>query len=371
MRTIIRNLIFIIPSSALTILLLFCIFQHGDRSSIHFSATDVQIMDTYDTFIAECKQNAHEGALTVDKLFWIKDGSDVPIPDQSCYGETDDPATLQWLLDEASDILDGQETLFNTEVEIYPESKVTYYLDETIFAITWKQVFNEYVYTMSEVKIAHPSQFRRYLAGDEYDSDYLFKTTDMAATVNAVVASSADFYKCRNYGIIVYDGQVRRVTNSKHTDVCYIDKNGDLIFTYRGDITEMEAAQKFVDENDISFSLAFGPILVDHGQRCEPASYALGEANDEYPRAALCQQGKLHYLIVTANGQGPYWESINIHQFAAQIATFGCEKAYTLDGGRTGTIAMNNKLMNPMERQYDTQRPISDIIYFATALPNK
>ena len=33
----------------------------------------------------------------------------------------------------------------------------------------------------------------------------------MAASVNAVVASSGDFYRFRNYGTIVYDGQVQRI----------------------------------------------------------------------------------------------------------------------------------------------------------------
>ena len=49
------------------------------------------------------------------------------------------------------------------------------------------------------------------------------------------------------------------------------------------------------------------------------------------------------------------------------FATFGCEKAYTLDGGQTAVIAMNDKLINQVS--YGAQREISDIIYFATALP--
>ena len=55
--------------------------------------------------------------------------------------------------------------------------------------------------------------------------------------------------------------------------------------------------------------------------------------------------------------------------FAENIAQFGCEKAYTMDGGQTGAIAMNGKLMNPV--QFGEQRRISDIIYFATAIPDQ
>jgi exopolysaccharide biosynthesis protein len=41
--------------------------------------------------------------------------------------------------------------------------------------------------------------------------------------------------------------------------------------------------------------------------------------------------------------------------------------AYCLDGGQTATIVMNNELVN--RPVYGQQRKISDIIYFATAVP--
>lgn len=129
----------------------------------------------------------------------------------------------------------------------------------------------------------------------------------------------------------------------------------------------METAQKFVDENDIGFSLAFGPILVENGERCEPADYALGEANANYPRAALCQMDELHYLLVAANSEQGNNAYPTIHTFAKNIAALGCEKAYTLDGGQTADIIMNNKPLNRV--QFGKERINSDIIYFATAMP--
>ena len=41
---------------------------------------------------------------------------------------------------------------------------------------------------------------------------------------------------------------------------------------------------------------------------------------------------------------------------------------YTLDGGQTAVIAMNDKLINSV--LFGFQRKISDIIYFATAVPD-
>ncbi|MBQ7801802.1 MAG: phosphodiester glycosidase family protein [Oscillospiraceae bacterium] len=330
---------------------------------------DYALMDGYDSFIADTMLDAYEGANSVKKLFWIDEEAELPpVPNAANYGETTDPTTLQWLVDEAQELLDGQELLFNTGVQIYPGSKVSYYIDDTIVAINWKEVHYSFVYTICEVKVAHPSQVRRFIAEGTYGSDYLYTPTTMASMTNAVAAMSGDYYRGRDYGIVVYDGTVYQASHCNNVDTCFVDVNGDFHFTYRGEIADAEAAQKYVDENNISFSLAFGPILVDNGVRCEHASYALGEVNDGYPRAAICQKDKLHYLLVAANWEGAYFESPDIHTFAAVIDTFNVQKAYTLDGGQTGAIAMDGKLMNPTLR--GEQRRISDIVYFATAIPD-
>ena len=336
--------------------------------SVHSASSDIALMDKLDRYITNEVSDALDGVLAVDKVYWLSDDELVaPEPDQSKFGQTDDPSTLQWLLDEAAGLLDGQTTYFSTETQLMPGSVVNYYLDETILAITWKEVHDFSVYTFSEVKIAHPSQFRRFLAGGEYGSEKQFITTEMAESVNAVVASSGDFYRFRNHGTSVYDGMVYRV-NGERADTCYIDDNGDLHFTYAGDMLTVEDAQKYVDENNIRFSLAFGPVLVDNGVRREPSFYSVGEIEEEYARAALCQMDNLHYLMATANTQGNYQQVPNIHTFAKWIANTGCKMAYALDGGQTAAIAMNDQLINRVV--YGYQRKISDIIYFATAVPD-
>ena len=324
------------------------------------------IMDTYDTIITDAMAEAYNAAKEMPKAYWIDaDAQVAPMPNPACYGETEDPSSLQWLLDEASEILDGQELVFHTGIEIAPLSKITYYLDESIFVITWLEVRENLVYTFSEVKVTHPSQFRRHLANNEYDSDYIHPVSRMGNMVNAVMASSADFYRGRNHGIIVYQGEVKRTNYSELVDTCFVDKNGDLILVPAGDLITIEEAQAFVDEHEIDFSLAFGPILVRDGVRCDPKQYYLGEATGKYPRAALCQMDKLHYVVVTANSQHSYRSFPTINKFADQIETLGALHAYTLDGGQTGTIAMRGKALNPLQSH---ERWISDIIYWGTAI---
>ena len=304
----------------------------------------------------------------VKKVFWLNDEDLVaPEPDQSKFGETDDPASLQWLLEEAAELLEGQELYFSTETQIIPGTKVKYYLDDTILSITWKETHNYSVYTFSEVKIAHPSQFRRFLAGGEYGSEKQFMTTEMAESVNAVVASSGDFYRFRDFGAVVYQGEVKRVRGDL-TDTCLIDENGDLHFFRKGEVLDVETAQAYVDEHNIRFSLTFGPVLIENGERCEPYHYLLGEIGEEYARSGLCQMGNLHYLLATANTEGAYQQVPNLHTFAETLLSTGCDKAFALDGGQTAAIVMNDELIN--RPVYGYQRKISDIIYFATAIPD-
>jgi exopolysaccharide biosynthesis protein len=80
--------------------------------------------------------------------------------------------------------------------------------------------------------------------------------------------------------------------------------------------------------------------------------------------------GELHYLLVAAN-QDPdrgYERVPTMHQFGQQLQAFGAVQAYALDGGQTAVIVTNDKLIN--RPSYGRQRQISDIVYFATAIPD-
>ena len=343
------------------------------ESSARTEPVNVAIMDRYDMYMTNQVSAALEGVLEIEKVYWLSDADKVaPQPNQTYYGTTQDPASLGWLLEAAAELLNGQDTLFTTDVQIPEGSEVCYYLDDTILAITWKQAIDNCLYTVSEVKIADASQFRRFLSGGEYGSEIQLLTTEMASSVNAVVASSGDFYANRRHGVIVYDGLVQRC-HSRYLETCYIDDKGDMSFSYLGELPDAEAAQAYVDENNIRFSIAFGPVLVENGvprPRHEYSDYLLGSVDEDHSRIALCQRDELHYFVVIAGQDSNYncYRMITLAEFQKHVVEFGCKMAYTLDGGQTATLVMNNKLMNRVS--YDSERHISDIIYFATAIPS-
>ena len=331
------------------------------------NTVSLALMDHYDMTMTNTVSNALDGVLAIKKVYWLSDDDQVaPEPNQDNYGKTNDPSTLQWLLDEAEELLDGEVMYFNTETQIIPGTEVNYYLDDTILAITWKQNIGNKCYNISEVKISHPSQFRRFLAGGEYGSAIQLTTTEMAASVNAVVASSGDFYKHRMSGVIVYNGIVQRISG-KNFDSCFIDGDSNLQFVYAGEITTRAAAEKYVEEHNARFSLGFGPALIDNGElvKINPR-YSLGEISDHYARAGLGQMGELHYMLITVSNEF-YGNSATMYEFAEGAYTLGLQKFYALDGGQTAVLVMNDKLINKVV--YGSQRRISDIIYFATAVP--
>ena len=320
-------------------------------------------LDRFEMYMSNVTSEALEGVLSLEKVYWLHDADMVaPKPDPANYGEATDPGALAPVIEGAAKLLQDRELIFRTDTALLEDSSIHYYLDDTILAITWQHTVGKAVYTCSEVVIAHPSQFRRFLSDGQFGSGKLYQTTEMAASVNAVTASNGDYYAYRGYGNIVYNGEVKMAGN-RYLDTCYVDENGDLILMDYGGLYKREDLEDFVKENKIRFSLAFGPILLRDGKVVAKHYYPLGETDDFYSRSALCQIGPLHYMLVTVNRRGQ-----DVTRFAKHLQEMGVPAAYALDGGQTSTIVTGNKLINPVD--YGGEREISDIIYFATALPD-
>ena len=387
---ILLGLVVVPVSSWMTVRLMGGIYENVGRpkQTVQAKPADMQILENFEDAVSgrilavrnsmrpadledlpEELRPTEETLPPIRKQYWLEEDTLVaPEPNQSLFGRTADPEKLAQVLQDARWLLDGQTTYFQPDQKLYEGSDVRYYLDDSIFAITWKETHEGSVYTFSEVKVSDPSQFRRHLAGGEFGSDMQYMTTEMAESVNAVVASSGDFYRFRDFGICVYEGQVRRVEGT-YAETCMIDKDGNMSFVYGGEILKTTDAQKYVDENNIRFSLCFGPILVDDYEVVEHKWYGVGEIDEGYARAALCQMADLHYIVATANTEGPNNQEIpTVATFTKYISATGCKMAYCLDGGQTAAIVMNDQLIN--RPVYGTQRKISDIIYFATAVPD-
>ena len=355
--------------TGMTVVLLMTLLQsNGSASTLNAEGNSLGIMDKYDMSIGNAVSDSLNGVLTLQKVYWLPDEfSAAPKPDLTCAGQVEDPQMMTDILEDAKNRLDIDKMVFSEHTPIMKDSVVTYYLDDTIFSVTWKQAINDCVYTMSEVKVGHASQFRRFLSGGSYGSGVLYTASDMAASVNAVTACSGDYYSYRSGGTNVYGGEVLRV-NGDMFDICFIDNQGNLVFSKARELSGQQAVEQFVRENNIRFSLCFGPILIENGEMRKLGTYPVGEGKKHFSRAAIGQQEPLHYILATANLERGYPETPTLQQFAQTLSNMGILNAYALDGGQTATLIANNQVINTVS--YGNERLISDIIYFGTAIPD-
>lgn len=329
----------------------------------------VDFVGGLEVFANNTASDALSDLVYIKKIYKIPENDLVaPRPDESKFGETDDPAVIQELIDSASLLLEGQETIWNPDIVRFEGSTMRYYCDETIFVVTWKEVFDNGVATFAEIKIADGSQLRRALSGNAFGSGIRMKATEMATAANAVVGINGDFYDNRQIGLSVYQRQICR-NKGTVLDNCFFNSAGDMLMTHHGELLTDEQVEQYIKDNDVIFGISFGPILVENGELQTIYNYPVGEIDSNYSRAAIAQKGERHYLLMTLGQEGNYQHRSPINRTAELIFSKGVDSAYALDGGQTATMVMHGTTVNRVD--WDEERTMSDIIYFATALPEE
>ena len=287
-----------------------------------------------------------------------------PKPSKAGYGSSKNPADTAEVLAAAGPLLNGRE-LFWSPDRATGGKTITWYRDDTILAIAWREKYGDLDFTFCEIVVGHPSQFRRYLADNSFRTQNRYTPTQMSKTVHAVVGLSGDFFSHRSAGIVVYRRKLYR-SDGKTLDTCFIDSSGNLLFVKRNTLKGEKAIKAYIKDNDILFSLAFGPIMLENGEiRVPKERYPVGQIHSKYTRCSISQLGECHYLFAIAGRpkQNTLWT------MAKALRSMGIDNAYALDGGQTATIVINKKVINPVD--YASERLMSDILYFATAIPEE
>ena len=312
-----------------------------------------------------------------------EDALAAPVPNEACYGTcpVEDTATVMALIQRARDsgLLGAEEVVaFDPDANFYQGSfarNFEYYLDDSIMAILWKENMDGMCCSFAEVKVADASQFRRKLADDSFGSPNLYYASAMAEEVNAVVTVNADYYLPRDYGIVVWNRELCRFNTGyvmadclqyNVVDTLFVNKAGDFLIKHLGEENTPESIEAFVQENDILFSVAFGPVLVENGEAVSHTWYPIGEAMEGYSRAGIGQIGERHYLYM-ALSHGNREARWTVNQFGEHFAWKPVQTAYCLDGGQTGELYFCGSVYNYID--FNKERPVSDILYFATAIP--
>ena len=335
-----------------------------------------------DVFTANSK-NAAFSTVTgqAEEHYIIPEGAlAAPVPDVVSYSETYRARDVVEIIADARDsgLLGAAErTVFSLSSALEKDSPVLTYLDETILAVTWQEEVDGHLCTFCEVRLADASQIRRKLSQDIYAAPVRSVTSDLAAQGNAVVAVNADNYLSHELGIAVYQREVRRFIQWPYSfsnrcfnaiDTLFVDASGNFRFSLAGTQWSREDLEAFVSDNDIRFSLVCGPVLVVAGQPQTVKGYPLGSPGSSSARAAIAQCGNLHYLYLSVPETDDS-SGCTAEELAAILCSKKVEHAYALAGGHTAELVFDGQVYSPSGD--GSEAPVSDILYFATALPYK
>ncbi|MBE5787571.1 MAG: phosphodiester glycosidase family protein [Clostridiales bacterium] len=235
------------------------------------------------------------------------------------------------------------------------------YEDDSIRVQMETREENGVIWRIAWVEVASPTQLRTAIAGKKITSKTTARVAAMAEKNNAIVALSGDNF-VDNPSATSYEyrmGQKLRNKSNKLRDILIIDEKGDFHTFIRS---------KGVDdfEGTIVNAFTFGPALVQKGELLTTDKEYKYNPNGKEPRAAIGQLGTLSYVMVIAEGRG---ESTGVtHQGLADFMySLGCIEAYNLDGGGSAAMVYQGEYFNDLS---SSERSLSDIIYFATAVPD-
>lgn len=372
--------------AALSLLVLAWTLQnvHPDTSAVTESSRNLassNLLSRLDAGLNNAKADALSDIAFIPKHYSIPEGETVaPKPQEANFGQVS-PAEASQVMDviqqaRDSGLLEGQEMIFSPDLNFHPNTDIQYYYDETILTIIWKELIDGNTVTCCEVKVADASQFRRKLVDDTFGSARKLFATSIAASVNSVVAMNADFYMFRDFGIVVYDRELYRFSEDTYTgsykkynctDTMFVNGQGDFAFWHRLQEATPEQMRAFIRDNDILFSIAFGPVLVENGELQYCDWYPAGEIDRGYSRAGIGQKDHLHYFYMSLNHSNEKQARWTVNQFGERMYERGLQQAYCLDGGQTSEIVWRGSPFNYID--FGGEREVSDIMYFATAIP--
>lgn len=237
----------------------------------------------------------------------------------------------------------------------------TEYQDPTLHVVIESGRKDNCDYWLARIKIGHASQLRTAAAAT-FEVEYALKGQYIAKRQNAVLAIDGDYFSYYPYGIVLRQGVLYRDKLRQERDVLAIDEDGDFhIFLVpdKGEVPAVYQGKKIIN------AFHFGPALVVDGEvGTLDASYWLAPELKRQ-RMAIAQTGPLEYLAVCCAGPQRGSEGMDLMQFAQLAKELGAVNAYNLDGGDSTMLIFNNEKVNDKENQ--NTRPISDIIYFASA----
>ena len=220
-------------------------------------------------------------------------------------------------------------------------------------------------YYVADVVVSDATILRSAFANDEFGTNIIATTSEIADQANAVLAINGDYYGFRTTGIVIRNGVVFRDSGARQGLAIYQDGTMRLY-----DETTTSAAQ--LVKEGVWNTLSFGPGLVSDGKVISgidqveiDTNFGNHSVQGQQPRTGIGMISANHFVFVAVDGRSSgYSRGVTMTEFATIFTGLGAQVAYNLDGGGSTTMVFNGTLVNnPLGK--GTERGTSDIIYVA------
>lgn len=213
---------------------------------------------------------------------------------------------------------------------------------------------------MADVKVSSSEYLKTAFAQSSYGRNVTEKTSDIAESVNAILAINGDYYGAQESGYVIRNGVIYRETAKSGNEDLVIYGDGSFEIIDEDDITAEELLEKGAQN-----VLAFGPALVEDGSVSVTEDEEVGKAMASNPRTAIGIIDENHYVFVVADGRTSNNEGLSLYELAEFMESLGVQTAYNLDGGGSSTMYFNGQTINKPTTNGSSikERSVSDIVY--------
>lgn len=218
-------------------------------------------------------------------------------------------------------------------------------------------------YYVADVSVKDSSELKSAFAKNEFGSNIIEYTSEIAGDNNAIFAVNGDYYGFRDDGIVIRNGKIYRDSPARTGLACYSDGTMKI---YDETAT---SAQKLLSEG-VTQTLSFGPALVqnstaitDFGKTVIDTNFGNRSIQNSNPRTGVGIIAPNHYVFVVVDGRSPgYSKGMTLTEFSQLFEALGCTDAYNLDGGGSSTMYFMGRVVNnPLGK--GAERGVSDIMY--------
>jgi exopolysaccharide biosynthesis protein len=236
----------------------------------------------------------------------------------------------------------------------------TSYQDENMsISITTYEVNDTVVY-VADIKVSSAEYLKTALAQAAYGKNVTDETSDIAESVNAILAVNGDYYGSQESGYVLRNGVLYRSQAERGQEDLVIYEDGSMKIIREDDVS----AEELLESGAVQI-LSFGPALVENASVAVSEQDEVGKAKQSNPRTAVGIIDALHYIFVVSDGRTEESEGLSLYELAEFMQSLGAQTAYNLDGGGSSTMYFNGEVVNnPTTNGQIRERKVSDIVYF-------